>query len=137
MRHLDCAFCGIQEDAIINEYAPMLRIDLWKKIAGARWREFMCLDCMRRRLGRPFTKWDHQLPWWFYQKLPTQRETVRRWLSERERIDALYQAWDRPGRQRSPRGEISENGRGLRMTARPLIRRFFNQPAVFGGPCCS
>lgn len=73
-----CAFCGVQnrvgpDDRRILLGAPMLRMDLWRRIAGSRWREVMCLPCMRQRLGRPFlTNWDAWGVWWQYQRLPSQ-----------------------------------------------------------------
>ncbi len=66
----DCRGKYYQYNRTQFEGAPMLRIDLWKRIAGdsAVW---LCLDCARKRLGRPFTEYDFKHPWWDYQLLPS------------------------------------------------------------------
>jgi hypothetical protein len=65
-----CAFCGTKDRAgrmiVSGEYlyAPMVRIDLWRRIGSKALRGVMCLACMRRRFGRPFIEWDFRKPWW-------------------------------------------------------------------------
>src|SRR3954463_13541878 len=65
-----CVFCGREDRTghlILSGqrlYAPMLRIDLWRRIGAKALRGVMCLACMRRRVGRPFTEWDVRKPWW-------------------------------------------------------------------------
>lgn len=66
--------------AHFNIYAPMLRMDVWKSIAGERWRELMCLACMVARLGRPLIpQWDFRNPWWRYQRLPSKKPPLQ-WM---------------------------------------------------------
>jgi hypothetical protein len=69
-----CGFCGIanRDFACWPIYPPMLRMDLWRRIAGDRWRQVMCLRCMLRKVGRPLVpQWDFKSPWWWYETTPT------------------------------------------------------------------
>jgi hypothetical protein len=84
VRKYDCDDCrgSYQNNGIRHKFtlAPMLRIDLWKRIAGDPGIT-LCLQCLKKRLGRPLTDYDYAQPWWDYQLLPTVR-----WLRRLRRL---------------------------------------------------
>ena len=68
--------------------APMLRRDLWKRIAGDAG-VWLCTDCVRKRLGRPHISYDFKWPWYCYEMLPSwfdSRHKYRNWWYERNKV---------------------------------------------------
>lgn len=53
-----------------TEESPVLREDLWKRVAGET-AAIICLPCLKKKLGRPFTTWDFKWPRWDTDRLPS------------------------------------------------------------------